>query len=116
MTDTKPERSGAEEQLKRLWDAHHEYGFLMPERKQAVEKIIYEAEAVARREALEEACKAQCKWCRGEDIEVNAEAHKIERQYVPNCGVMEGFVHYPSWGGSYECDADGIQRLMGGDT
>ena len=86
--------------------------------KQELE-AIGRAVVVARREALEEACKAKCKWCHGEspwksapDLEVNIEPHEIDRQYIPNSGEHEGFIHHTSWGGVYACDADEIRRLM----
>ena len=66
-------------------------------------------------ETLEEACKAQCNWCRGwtrcTEL-VNPIPYFIEKQYVPNCGEMKGWVHHQSWGGLTECDAGPIRSLL----
>jgi hypothetical protein len=69
---------------------------------------------------LIEVTKAQCLFCAGkcheiwdgkmhpyDDGDVTAEPVRIDRQYVPNCGVMEGWVHQ-SGEGYVDCAASPI--------
>lgn len=78
-----------------------------------------------RKEILLEACRAQCLFCadKAETIwdgkmnpygkgDINPDPVKLERQYVPNCGEMEGWAHHRSFGGFSECSAGNIRDLL----
>lgn len=88
------------------------------------EEAIYAALLKMAEDTRQTDCEAACRFCRGDHRQepetVERVPHHIERQYVPNCGTMEGFVHGTSWGALIECGASdiraaAIERLVKGD-
>lgn len=93
MTDTKPERLGAVERVKRF---RHDVGDVKYLSILEVVRLIQEAEAAL----LEEACKAQCSYCR--DGKYKAEIRE---------GTWDSWMH---WEGEtfHPCSAGPTRRLM----
>lgn len=75
--------------------------------------------ATARADALEDHIKAMCVYCRNEghlipdsrfgmrheEGEVNPNPEKIARQYIPNNGEYEGWIHRDKYGCVHQCEA-----------
>jgi hypothetical protein len=68
-------------------------------------------------------CKAMCQCCREgtrhnglteSDDPVNPVPYRIEKQYVPNCGEREGWVHGTGWGTLIQCEAGPIYEAARG--
>lgn len=74
-----------------------------------VPKLLEAERAKARLEEAKYCATRDCRWCAGDSSDITVQPQKIEEQYIPNCGVMAGWVHHRSWGGFVDCDAPGCR-------